>query len=148
MNEFDHAPIDDLDVVITDLDPIEGASRISKVLTTWEERPSLRKRCWRIITACSTFLFILLVLFSTFPSDKRPYIRYFFAANINSYHCVGNNDSNSGCILWVQCKRSDHVDCRYLSTNNSQHHSRPCSTGLCAGHSNKTFQFESRTSSR
>ncbi len=68
MNEFDHAPIDDLDVEITDLDPIEEASRISKVLMAWEERPSLHKQCWRIVTACGTFLLILLVLFGTFSS--------------------------------------------------------------------------------
>jgi hypothetical protein len=72
VNEFDHAPIDDLDVEITDLDPIEGASSISKVLMAWEERPSLRKRCWRLVTACGTFLLILLVLFSTFPSVRDP----------------------------------------------------------------------------
>jgi hypothetical protein len=70
MNEFDDAPIDDLDVEITDLYPIEGATRISKVLMAWEERPSLRKRCWRMVTASGTFLLNLLVLFSTFPSVR------------------------------------------------------------------------------
>ena len=72
MNEFDNVPIDDLDVEITDLDSNGDASRISKVLMAWEERPSLRKRCWRIVTACGTSVLILLVLFSTFPSLRGP----------------------------------------------------------------------------
>jgi hypothetical protein len=40
------------------------------MLTTLDARPSLRKRFWHISTASGTFLLILLVLFSTFPSVR------------------------------------------------------------------------------
>jgi hypothetical protein len=71
MNEFENESIkDDLDVEITDLDPIEGASRFSRMLTALDARPSLSKRFLHISTASGTFLLILLVLFSTFPSVR------------------------------------------------------------------------------
>lgn len=72
MNDFEDGTIqDDLDVEITDLEPLEGASRLSRVLMAWEERPSLRRRAWRIGTAGSSLIFILLVIFSTFPSPRE-----------------------------------------------------------------------------
>src|SRR2546429_6177770 len=71
MNEFENdSTKDDLDVEITDLDPIEGASRFPRMLTAWDARPSLRKRFWRIATMSGTVLLILLVLFSTFSSIR------------------------------------------------------------------------------
>ena len=57
-------------VEITDLDPIEKAPRLSRIFTAMEKRPSFRKRFWRIAIASGTFLLILLVLFSTFPSFR------------------------------------------------------------------------------
>jgi hypothetical protein len=72
MNDFeDDATKDDLDVEITDLEPIEGTSRISKVLMEWEDHPSLRLCVWRIATASGTLMLILLVIFSTFPSARN-----------------------------------------------------------------------------
>jgi hypothetical protein len=71
MNEFENdEKKDDLDVEITDLESIKEASHVSKVLMAWEERPLLRKRVWRLATASSTLLLILLVIFSTFPSAR------------------------------------------------------------------------------
>lgn len=72
MNDFDDdAAKDDLDVEIIDLEPIEGTSRISRALMVWERRPSLRRGSWRIATAGSSLIFILLVIFGTFPSTKE-----------------------------------------------------------------------------
>lgn len=72
MNDFeDGTKKDDLDVEITDLEPIEGASRISRALMAWEGRPSLRRRVWRIVTTGSALLLILLVIFGTFPSTRE-----------------------------------------------------------------------------
>ena len=71
MNEFENdTSRDDQIVEITDLDPIERTSRFSRMFIALEKRPSLRKRFWRIATASSTFLLILLVLFSTFSSVR------------------------------------------------------------------------------
>jgi len=44
VNEFENdATKDDPGVEITDLEPIEGVSRISRALNSWEERPSLHR---------------------------------------------------------------------------------------------------------
>src|SRR5207247_5751732 len=71
VSEFENdSTKDDLDVEITDLDPIEGASRFSRMFVAFAKRPSLRKRFWRIATMSGTVLLILLVLFSTFSSIR------------------------------------------------------------------------------
>ena len=71
MNKFENDPSkDDQIVEITDLEPIEVASRFSRMFKALEKRPSLRKRFWRMTTASCTVLFILLVLFSTFSSVR------------------------------------------------------------------------------
>ncbi len=71
MNEFENdTSKDDQIVEFTDLDPIERASRFSRMFVAWEKRPSLRKRFWRIAIASGTVLLILLVLFSTFSSIR------------------------------------------------------------------------------
>lgn len=62
---------DDLNVEITDLEPIESTSRISRALMAWEGRPSLRRRAWRIVTAGSSLILILLVIFGTGPSTRE-----------------------------------------------------------------------------
>jgi hypothetical protein len=78
MNEFENDAIKDDQVVeITDLDPIERTSRVSRMFITLEKRPSLRKRIWRIATASGTFLLILLVLFGTFPSVRGMAFSFF-----------------------------------------------------------------------
>ena len=62
MNEFENDAIKDDQVVeITDLDPVERTSRFSKMFIALEKRLLHRKRFWRIATAGSTFLLILLV---------------------------------------------------------------------------------------
>lgn len=72
MNDFeDDRTKDDLEVEISSLEPIEGNSRISRVLTAWEWHPSVRLRAWRIVTSCSTLLLIVLVMFGTFPSTRE-----------------------------------------------------------------------------
>lgn len=71
MNEFENEAInDDLDVEIIDLDPIGEASHLTRMVLVWKERPALRKRFLHIATAGGSILFILLVLFSTFPSVR------------------------------------------------------------------------------
>jgi hypothetical protein len=85
VNEFENdATKDDPGVEITDLEPIEGASRISRALHSWEGRPSLRRRVWQIVTAGGIFLLILLVMFSTFPSTKE--IASSIFSRLNSAH--------------------------------------------------------------
>jgi hypothetical protein len=72
MNDFeDDATKDDLAVEFTDLEPIEGASRISRVLTAWEGRPSVRLRIWRVALASGSLMLILLVIFGTFPASRE-----------------------------------------------------------------------------
>ncbi len=69
MNDFeDDATRDDLEVEITELEPLVNVSRISRVLRTLESRPSLRSRTWRIATAGSALMLILLVISGTFPA--------------------------------------------------------------------------------
>jgi hypothetical protein len=71
MHEFENnAAKDDLQVEITDLDPIEKELRLTRMLRIWKERPSFRKRFWQVATASSTVLLIWLVLLSTFPSVR------------------------------------------------------------------------------
>lgn len=75
MDEFENETsnndqIDDIIVEITDLAPLERPTRISRMFITLEERPSLRKRFWRLGITSGTVLLILLVLFSTFPSVR------------------------------------------------------------------------------
>jgi hypothetical protein len=71
MNEFENDPtIDDQIVDVTDLDPIQNSSRISRMFDTLAKRPLLRRRFWRFsITGCSILL-VALVLFGTFPSAR------------------------------------------------------------------------------
>jgi hypothetical protein len=72
VNEFENdATNDDPGVEITDLEPIEGASRISRALKSWDGRPSLRQRVWQLVTAGGILLLILLVMFGTFPSTRE-----------------------------------------------------------------------------
>jgi hypothetical protein len=78
VNEFENdTSKDDQIVEITDLDPIEGTSHFSRMFIVWEKRLSLSKRFWRIVTASGTVLFILLVLFSTFPSIRGMAFSFF-----------------------------------------------------------------------
>ena len=71
MNEFENDPTnDDLNVEITNLDPIQNSSSFSSMFETLEKRPSLRKRFWRFGTASCSVLLIALVLFGTFPSAR------------------------------------------------------------------------------
>ena len=85
MNDFeDDTTKDDLSVEITDLEPIEGVSRISRALNSWEERPSLRRRVWQIVTPGGILLLILLVMFGTFPSTRE--IASSFFSRLNSAH--------------------------------------------------------------
>jgi hypothetical protein len=67
----DDATRDDLSVEITDLEPIEGASFISRALMAWEGRPSLHRRVWRVLVAGSTLLLISLIISGTFPSTRE-----------------------------------------------------------------------------
>jgi hypothetical protein len=85
VNEFENdATKDDPGVEITDLEPIEGVSRISRALNSWEERPSLRRRVWQIVTAGGILLLILLVTFGTFPSTRE--IASSFFSRLHSAH--------------------------------------------------------------
>jgi hypothetical protein len=71
MNDFeDDVPQDDLDIEISDLEPIKGSSRLSRILTAWEESLSPRRRVCRLVIAGSSLIFIFLVIFSTFPSAR------------------------------------------------------------------------------
>ncbi|MGZ3616474.1 MAG: hypothetical protein ACXWOL_06360 [Ktedonobacteraceae bacterium] len=72
MNEFKHeSSSDDHIVEITDLDPIERSSHLSKMFVALQKRPSLRKRFWRIAITSGTVLLVLLVLFNTFSSVRN-----------------------------------------------------------------------------
>jgi hypothetical protein len=72
MSEFENeTSSDDQIVEISDLDPIERASRFSRIFVALLKRPSLRKRFWRIAIASGTVSLILLVLFSTFSSIRN-----------------------------------------------------------------------------
>jgi len=100
MNEFENdTSKDDLTVEITDLDPIEGASRISRVLIAWEGHPSLSRHVWRIVTAGSTLILILLVIFGTFPSTRgiasSIFSRLTSANSIESVTATVTPDANS-----------------------------------------------------
>jgi hypothetical protein len=89
MNDFkDDAVQDDLDVEITDLEPIEGASRLSRTLLAWEGRPSsLRRRTRHIVAVCSSFLFIFLVIFGTFPSARE--MASSMLSRLSAAHSIG-----------------------------------------------------------
>src|SRR6266699_5923373 len=100
MNEFEKDAIkDDQLVEITDLDPIERTSRFSRMFITLEKRPSLRKRFWRIVTAGSTLILILLVIFGTFPSTRgiasSIFSRLTSAHSIESVTATVTPDANS-----------------------------------------------------
>lgn len=72
MNDFeDDATKDDLDVEVTDLEPIERTSRISRMLMAWEGRPSVRLRAWRIALTSGSLMLVVLVIFGTFPSSRE-----------------------------------------------------------------------------
>ena len=78
MNEFENeTSSDDQIVEITDLDPVERSSRLSRTFVALQKRPSLRKRFWRIAIASCTVLLILLVLFSTFSSVRNLAFSFF-----------------------------------------------------------------------
>jgi hypothetical protein len=71
MNEFENEiPKDDQRVEITDLDPLVKPSCFSRMFAALEKQPSLRKRFWRITLTSCTVLLILLVLSSTFSSER------------------------------------------------------------------------------
>jgi hypothetical protein len=92
MNEFeDDAANDELHVEITDLDPIEEAPHLTRMLLSWKERPSLHKRFWHIATVCCSVLFIWLVLFSTFPSVRG--LTFGIFARLTPTHVTGSTST-------------------------------------------------------
>ncbi len=71
MNEFENDILkDEQRAEITDLDPLEKPTCLSRMFAALEKRPSLRKRFWRITITSCTMLLILLVLSSTFSSVR------------------------------------------------------------------------------
>ncbi len=71
MNEFENDPTNDDQIVeITDLDPVEKSSAVSRMFDTLEKRPLLRKRFWRFTITSSSVLLIALVLLSLVPSVR------------------------------------------------------------------------------